>query len=138
MGRIEDANEEALRRMFGGEPVLIDVRPAEEVIAGLGDYVLLHAGPPIEWERMCGPRSVFRENGCGLEGHFRVLYPRRGESAIRHAHVFKRLSEDLTHFIGISSDENRCRIMCIRLGSAKIWNNARKQVISSGRRSCRG
>ncbi len=68
MGRIEDANEEALRRMFGGEPVLINVRPAEEVIAGLGDYVLLHAGPPIEWERMCGPLRGAAAGAIVLEG----------------------------------------------------------------------
>ena len=68
MGRIGDANEEALRRMFGAEPVLIDVRPAGEVMAGLDDHVLLHAGPPIEWERMCGPLRGAVAGACVLEG----------------------------------------------------------------------
>jgi hypothetical protein len=54
--QVETANQEALGRMLDGDPVLVDVRPAAEVIPALqDDRVLLHAGPPIEWERMCGP-----------------------------------------------------------------------------------
>lgn len=55
MGVISDANEEALSRVVAADPVLADVRPAGEAIRGLGEGVLLHAGPPIGWERMCGP-----------------------------------------------------------------------------------
>src|SRR5258706_16327893 len=53
--RIAKANAEGLRRMLAANPVLVDVQPAGKVIAGLGDRVLLHSGPPIEWRRMCGP-----------------------------------------------------------------------------------
>ena len=52
---IEDANRDALRRMLGGDPVLVDVQPAGSVIDGLADRMILHAGPPITWDRMCGP-----------------------------------------------------------------------------------
>jgi hypothetical protein len=52
---IETANREALRRMAEAEPVLVDVRPAAELIAGLGPLMVLHAGPPIAWPEMCGP-----------------------------------------------------------------------------------
>jgi len=52
---VEQANAEALARMLAAEPVLIDVRPAAELIPELEPRMLLHAGPPIEWERMCGP-----------------------------------------------------------------------------------
>ena len=55
MELIEQANREALGRMVSGDPVLVDVRPASEVIPALGERVILHAGPPIEWARMCGP-----------------------------------------------------------------------------------
>ena len=55
MELIEQANREALGRMVSGDPVLVDVRPAAEVIPALGERVILHAGPPIEWVRMCGP-----------------------------------------------------------------------------------
>src|SRR5690348_16477008 len=52
---IAQANADALRRMLDGEPVLVDVQTAGDVIAGLNACVILHAGPPITWERMCGP-----------------------------------------------------------------------------------
>ncbi len=59
MGKIGEtigqANAEALRRMLAADPVLVDVLPAEEAIPALGERTILHAGPPIEWERMCGP-----------------------------------------------------------------------------------
>jgi len=52
---IEQANEEALRRMLAGEPTLVDVVPASQAIPDLKDHMILHAGPPIGWDRMCGP-----------------------------------------------------------------------------------
>jgi Protein of unknown function (DUF1116) len=53
---IEAANHEAVQRILSGEPVLIDVIPALEAIPALADgWTILHAGPPIEWARMCGP-----------------------------------------------------------------------------------
>lgn len=53
--KIDAANREAVRRMLEGDPVLIDVVPAESVIPTLKEKLVLHAGPPIEWARMCGP-----------------------------------------------------------------------------------
>jgi uncharacterized protein DUF1116 len=52
---IEEANQEALRRILTGEPILVDVVPAAQIIPDLADRVILHAGPPIGWEEMCGP-----------------------------------------------------------------------------------
>ena len=53
---IEAANREAVQRILSGEPVLIDVMPAIAAIPTLGEgQTILHAGPPIEWARMCGP-----------------------------------------------------------------------------------
>ncbi len=53
--RIDQANQEAVERMLAARPRLVDVRPAGEVIAGMHKQLLLHAGPPIGWERMSGP-----------------------------------------------------------------------------------
>ena len=53
--RIDAANGEAVRRLLAGDPVLVDVIPARQALAGLEDRVILHAGPPVGWERMCGP-----------------------------------------------------------------------------------
>lgn len=55
MEKIEHANELALERMLGGDPILVDVVPASNAIPELAQNMILHAGPPIEWERMCGP-----------------------------------------------------------------------------------
>lgn len=52
---IEEANTEALRRMLAGDPVLVDVVPAAQALPGLAERTILHAGPPVGWERMCGP-----------------------------------------------------------------------------------
>ena len=52
---IDRANAEAIARVQAATPVLTGVARAGDVIRGLGDDVLLHAGPPIGWERMSGP-----------------------------------------------------------------------------------
>jgi len=52
--KIEFANEEAASRLIQGDPVLVDIAPAGEVVPGLKGRMILHAGPPIEWQRMCG------------------------------------------------------------------------------------
>ena len=55
MQRIEKANQQATERMVAGDPVLVDVIPAAKAIPALKERMILHAGPPIEWGRMCGP-----------------------------------------------------------------------------------
>jgi hypothetical protein len=55
--KIEKGNEEAVRRLIAAEPVLVDIAPAGEVIPGMKDKMILHAGPPIEWKRMCGAQQ---------------------------------------------------------------------------------
>jgi Protein of unknown function (DUF1116) len=52
--RIEAANAAAFTRLTSADPVLVDVAPAGEVVEGLRGRMILHAGPPIEWSRMCG------------------------------------------------------------------------------------
>src|SRR5512139_3943381 len=55
--KIEKANEEAVRRLIAGEPCLVDIAPAGEVIPGMKDKMITHAGPPIDWSRMCGAQQ---------------------------------------------------------------------------------
>jgi Protein of unknown function (DUF1116) len=52
---VDAANREALGRLGAAQPVLVDVRPAIEVVPGMTPTTLLHAGPPIPWDRMSGP-----------------------------------------------------------------------------------
>ena len=56
MEQIERANQEAVRRMLAADPLLVDVIPAAEAIPALRENMILHAGPPIKWDRMCGPK----------------------------------------------------------------------------------
>jgi len=52
--KIEDANGEFLKRVTSGDPVLVDVAPAEEVYADFPEKTILHAGPPVTWQAMSG------------------------------------------------------------------------------------
>ena len=52
---IESANTEATQRMMEARPVVVGMGKAIDVIPGMRDNLLLHAGPPITWERMSGP-----------------------------------------------------------------------------------
>lgn len=52
---IEDANDEACSRIIQSRANLIGMGIAKEVIPGMQENMILHAGPPITWERMCGP-----------------------------------------------------------------------------------
>ena len=52
---IEQANRDAVERMMEARPVLVGVARALDVVPGMRDNVLLHAGPPVGWERMAGP-----------------------------------------------------------------------------------
>jgi Protein of unknown function (DUF1116) len=53
---IENSNNEVLKRMLAAEPVLADVRRAGELIPALdAGRLVLHAGPPLDWPRMCAP-----------------------------------------------------------------------------------
>lgn len=41
------ANEEVFARIAAARPMLVDIRPAREVVPGMTDRTVLHAGPPL-------------------------------------------------------------------------------------------
>jgi hypothetical protein len=53
---IEAANAEVCRRIKQGRPALVGMGIARDVIPGMHARMILHAGPPVTWERMCGPQ----------------------------------------------------------------------------------
>ena len=53
--RIQKANHEAVNRVMKSKPYLVGLALAIDVIPGMKKNLILHAGPPITWERMCGP-----------------------------------------------------------------------------------
>jgi hypothetical protein len=52
---IKAANDECIRRIDQGGAVWVDIRTARDVVPGLGDRTVFHAGPPLAWDNMPGP-----------------------------------------------------------------------------------
>jgi hypothetical protein len=52
---IARANDEAVERLDAAQSLLAGVDVARELLPGMTDRTLLHAGPPIEWPDMSGP-----------------------------------------------------------------------------------
>jgi hypothetical protein len=65
---VEAANTIAFGRYLSARPVLTGVGTALADIPGMGERMLLHSGPPVEWERMCGPMQGAIIGAIFLEG----------------------------------------------------------------------
>lgn len=52
---INRANRLALEKILSAQPVWVDVGSAIDTIPGFTPTTILHAGPPIHWDKMCGP-----------------------------------------------------------------------------------
>ncbi|MGB7958919.1 MAG: DUF1116 domain-containing protein [Nitrososphaeraceae archaeon] len=52
---IEEANNKALELMRLSRPILVDIKCAKDILPKMKKNSIFHAGPPIEWNRMCGP-----------------------------------------------------------------------------------
>jgi succinyl-CoA synthetase alpha subunit len=65
---IEKANAEAVERILSGKPVLKGIGIARDTIPGMKPNLFLHAGPPVTWERMCGPMRGAVIGGLLYEG----------------------------------------------------------------------
>ncbi len=53
-GQVAQANKRAVDIVMGAGPVLIGIEQACKVVPGMTEDTILHSGPPITWERMCG------------------------------------------------------------------------------------
>ena len=62
------ANAEAVARMTGAEPVLIDVQPAGDVIPGMTPNMILTSGPPLPWPEYYGGQRRAVVYGAIYEG----------------------------------------------------------------------
>jgi hypothetical protein len=52
---IDTANKLVVERILASNPILVDVKPAIEVIPRMREKLLLCSGPPISWNQMCEP-----------------------------------------------------------------------------------
>ncbi len=51
--KIEQANQRGLEIILSSDPIWVAVKPALEAVPGMRRNLILHAGPPISWDRMC-------------------------------------------------------------------------------------
>ncbi len=63
-----DANGLAFERLCAAEPVLVDIRPAIEVLPGMTPATVLTSGPPMPWERYVGGQRDAVIGGALFEG----------------------------------------------------------------------
>lgn len=89
--RIDEANEKAATKLVAASPILVDIAPGGEVIEGLEGRMVLHSGPPIEWDRMCGAQqgavvgmTLFEEWASSPDQAYGML--ERGEIRLEPAH----------------------------------------------------
>jgi hypothetical protein len=66
--KIDKANAKALEIVLSGAPRLVGLDVARRVVPGMTEDTILHSGPPVEWERMCGPMRGGIMAGLVYEG----------------------------------------------------------------------
>jgi hypothetical protein len=66
--RIETANAAAIEKLLAAAPRVVGIGIARDVIPDMRDGLILHAGPPVAWDRMCGPMRGAVIGGLLYEG----------------------------------------------------------------------
>jgi len=66
--KIAAANAEAADRIMNAKPMLVGFGRAIDVVPGMTPTTILHAGPPITWERMSGPMKGAVTGALVFEG----------------------------------------------------------------------
>ena len=67
-GGRDGANEAAFLRLVAADPVLVDVRPAIEVVPGFTRDTILTSGPPMPWAGYTGGQRDAIIGGAQFEG----------------------------------------------------------------------
>ncbi|NTV37768.1 MAG: DUF1116 domain-containing protein [Anaerolineales bacterium] len=65
---IEKANATVVEKFMEARPVATTMAVARDVVPGFKENMLLHAGPPVTWERMCGPMKGAMMGALIFEG----------------------------------------------------------------------
>ena len=71
--QIEKANRKVMEIILAGTPKLVGLDVARNVIPGMTEDTILHAGPPITWDRMCGPMRGGILAGLVYEGRAKTI-----------------------------------------------------------------
>lgn len=79
------ANRIAYERMASAEPVLVDVRPADEVVPGMMPQTVLTSGAPMAWDEYTGGQRRAVIGGALYEGLART--PEEADAKIRAGEI---------------------------------------------------
>ena len=66
--KIKQANKEAIDKLLSAQPTLIGIGTAGKNIPGMTKKTILHAGPPVTWDKMSGPLRGAVIGGLIYEG----------------------------------------------------------------------
>ncbi len=66
--RRTEANAEAARRLCEADPVLVDIKPAGDVVPGMTPETILTSGAPLEWDQYTGGQRRAVIYGALFEG----------------------------------------------------------------------
>lgn len=135
--KTDNANALALNRIIAAEPVLIDLRPAGEVIPELGARELLHAGPPLtDWSQACG---ALRGSIAGTLVHLKHAQDLAEAEEMAAAGVYRlRPANDLNAlatFAGVITRETPVFVVENRTGATKAYaaiNEGRGKALRYG------
>lgn len=134
---IEKANTEATQRMMEARPIATTMAKALEVVPGMHENMLLHAGPPVTWERMSGPMKgamigalIFEGKAKDSEQAQQILKADKIEFSPCHEHMcvgpmagvispsmLVYVVENQTHNIKCFSNLNEGRGKVLRMGA---------------------
>jgi hypothetical protein len=70
---IEEANQIVLQRIINSKPVWVDIKRASDACPGLKKNMIMHAGRPISWDRMCTPQKNGVKGAIIYEGWAKTL-----------------------------------------------------------------
>lgn len=66
--KINNANKEAVEKLQSAEPTLVGIGTAGKNIPNMTEKTVLHAGPPVTWDKMSGPLRGAVIGGLIYEG----------------------------------------------------------------------
>ncbi len=87
-----EANARAVETMCAAEPVVLDVRPAIEVVPGMTPTTIFTSGPPLTWEAYTGGQRAGIIGGALFEGLARD--PEDAEAKLRDGNIRVRPCHD--------------------------------------------
>jgi hypothetical protein len=134
---IDAANVVATQRMMEARPIALTMAKAIEAVPGMHENMLLHAGPPVTWERMAGPMKgammgalIFEGKARNAEEAEKMLKTDKIEFSPCHEHMcagpmagvispsmLVYVVENQTHKIRCFSNLNEGRGKVLRMGA---------------------